>query len=104
MKNATLQELVKQREIFKQRISHLRSIDLTTLREAEEVLRGIKIEIQRLKERLPIYAWKNQLIDTIRSNRVVILKADTGSGKSSQLVQYLLEAEFGRHGLSIENC
>jgi HrpA-like RNA helicase len=61
----------------------------------------LKREIERLKAHLPIYARRLDLIFTIASSRVVILKADTGSGKSTQLVQYLVDAGLANQGLFI---
>lgn len=66
---------------------------------ARNRLGAIKREIKRLKSHLPIYARRDELIDTIRSNRVLILKADTGSGKSTQLVQYLVDGGFAENGI-----
>lgn len=43
---------------------------------------------------LPIADYRDVIIDSIRNNRIVILEGDTGSGKSTQSVQYALEAGF----------
>jgi len=99
-KETSLQELKDQFETFKQTISELSIIDPSTLKETQRLLNRLKREIERFKARLPIYARRQQLIDTIKSNRVTILKADPGSGKSSQLIQYLVDAGFAEHGLS----
>lgn len=48
--------------------------------------------IQEQQRKLPIYKHKDQLIEAIRSNQVVIVKGETGSGKSTQIPQYLVEA------------
>ncbi|CAF0892008.1 unnamed protein product [Rotaria sp. Silwood1] len=97
-KERNLQELKDQFEIFEQTIFNLSTFNPLTLEEAHYLLNRLKREIGRLKARLPIYARRQQLIDTIKSNRVIILKADTGSGKSSQLIQYLTDAGFADHG------
>lgn len=54
--------------------------------------REFGIERERLSARLPIYAARRQIIETIMSNRVSVLTADTGSGKSTQLPQYISSA------------
>ena len=100
LKETHLQELKDQLETFEQNISELSMINPSTLEESKCFHKRLKREIERLKARLPIYARRQQLIDTIKSNRVIILKADTGSGKSSQLIQYLVDAGFADHGLS----
>jgi len=66
---------------------------------AEHRLGAIKREIKRLRFHLPIYAKRQELLNLIRSNRVLILKADTGSGKSTQLVQYLVDGGFAEEGM-----
>jgi HrpA-like RNA helicase len=41
---------------------------------------------------LPIAAFKRAIIDTVRSNRVLVLVGATGSGKTTQLPAYLYRA------------
>jgi hypothetical protein len=40
---------------------------------------------------LPIYQFKQQIIDTVKSHQVTIIVAETGAGKSTQVPQYLIE-------------
>lgn len=40
---------------------------------------------------LPSYAMKDDLINTINGNQVVLITGETGSGKSTQIPQYILE-------------
>ena len=47
-----------------------------------------------MPERLPIYELERDVIETLRINRRLIVQAPTGSGKSTQVPQMLLE-----HGL-----
>jgi HrpA-like RNA helicase len=95
-----LQELKDHLKTFEQTISELSTLNPATLEEVQYLLNRSKREIERFKAHLPIYARRQQLIDTIKFSRVVILKAETGSGKSSQLIQYLADAGFADHGLS----
>lgn len=41
--------------------------------------------------KLPITMHKNQIVDAVRNNDFLILTAETGSGKSTQVAQYLAE-------------
>lgn len=45
---------------------------------------------------LPAYKNKREIIDTVGENRISLLTGPTGSGKSTQLAQYLLEAGYDR--------
>ena len=40
---------------------------------------------------LPITEYKEQIVDAVRNNQVTIITAETGSGKSTQVPQYLAE-------------
>ncbi|DBA01321.1 TPA: hypothetical protein N0F65_001826 [Lagenidium giganteum] len=48
-------------------------------------------EIQRTRQRLPIYAHRSKILETLDNNRVVILVGETGSGKTTQVPQYIFE-------------
>lgn len=43
---------------------------------------------------LPIFAFKDEILDAIEQYYVTILVAETGAGKSTQVPQYLYEAEW----------
>lgn len=45
---------------------------------------------------LPIYGRKQEIIDAVARNKVVQLSGETGSGKSTQLPQYLYEAGYDK--------
>ena len=47
--------------------------------------------IKQQREYLPVYAVRQQLLSIIRDNSVVIIVGETGSGKTTQLTQYLHE-------------
>ncbi|CAL8109470.1 unnamed protein product [Orchesella dallaii] len=47
---------------------------------------------------LPIYSSKNELVELIKKNQMVIVIGETGSGKSTQIPQYLVEAGFAAKG------
>ncbi|GAB2216353.1 hypothetical protein Droror1_Dr00024125 [Drosera rotundifolia] len=55
-----------------------------------------KIEQQR--KALPIAAVEKELVKRVRENDVVIIIGETGSGKTTQLPQYLNDAGFCRDG------
>lgn len=43
---------------------------------------------------LPIYDFRNEIVDTINNNPVVVITAETGAGKTTQVPQYLLEEGY----------
>jgi ATP-dependent RNA helicase DHX8/PRP22 len=61
---------------------------------------GLKTGMTLLKQResLPIYKLKNDLIKAVTDNQVLVVIGETGSGKTTQITQYLAEAGFTRRG------
>ena len=49
---------------------------------------------------LPIFAYKDQIIEAINNNQLVIIQAETGSGKSTQVPQFI--AESGRRSIQTQ--
>jgi hypothetical protein len=60
----------------------------------QRIQKQLERELKRWQSRLPIYARRSDIIEKIKTNQVLILKADTGSGKSTQTVQYLCDEHF----------
>ncbi|GAB9466279.1 Dead/deah box RNA helicase [Globisporangium polare] len=48
-------------------------------------------EIQRTRQKLPIFVHRQKIIDTLQTHQVVILVGETGSGKTTQIPQYIFE-------------
>lgn len=55
--------------------------------------------IKQQRESLPVYAFRSQLISAVRDNQFMIVVGETGSGKTTQLTQYLAEAGFTNNGM-----
>ena len=55
--------------------------------------------IQQQRQYLPIYASREELMRLIRQNRVIIIVGETGSGKTTQLTQYLYEEGMSQFGM-----
>ncbi|CAE8642950.1 unnamed protein product, partial [Polarella glacialis] len=47
---------------------------------------------------LPVRSHRKEILDAVRNHRVVVLVGETGSGKTTQVPQFLYEAGFTRHG------
>ena len=50
---------------------------------------------------MPIYQYRDQLLEAIKEHQVLIVVAETGSGKTTQLPQYLHEAGYTQGGLKV---
>ena len=56
------------------------------------------LELGRFDRALPIYARKTDILGTIVSNQVCIILGETGSGKSTQIPQYVYAIGFHNFG------
>ncbi|KJP88749.1 hypothetical protein AK88_01630 [Plasmodium fragile] len=77
--------------------------------EKEKELQRLFEDIKRKKEkkmkkiiddrkRLPIYSYRYDILKAIKNNKILILVGETGSGKSTQLTQYLYECKYHLYG------
>ncbi len=48
---------------------------------------------------LPITEWREKIVSAIREHQVLVITGETGSGKSTQIPKFCLEAGRGRSGL-----
>lgn len=55
--------------------------------------------LKEQREYLPAFACREELMKVIRENQVVIVVGETGSGKTTQLTQFLYEDGYCQHGL-----
>ena len=50
---------------------------------------------------LPVYLFRQQLLDTVAENQIVVVEGTTGSGKTTQIPQFLVDAGYATPGV---NC
>ena len=60
-----------------------------------------KLSIKETRESLPIYPFRASLLAAIRQHQVLIIEGETGSGKTTQIPQYLYEDGFTADGKKI---
>ncbi|GAK66928.1 pre-mRNA splicing factor [Moesziomyces antarcticus] len=58
-------------------------------------------KIQATRESLPVYALRQELLDAIAEYQVLIVVGETGSGKTTQLPQFLHEAGYTKDGKKV---
>ncbi|KAL7948661.1 P-loop containing nucleoside triphosphate hydrolase protein [Trichoderma barbatum] len=57
------------------------------------------LSIKEQRETLPVFAFRSQLIKAVHENQILIVVGETGSGKTTQLTQYLAEGGFADSGI-----
>jgi len=57
--------------------------------------------MKEIRESLPIFAYREQLLDAIENFQVLIIVGETGSGKTTQIPQYLHEAGYTKGGKKV---
>jgi pre-mRNA-splicing factor ATP-dependent RNA helicase DHX16 len=65
-------------------------------REAEK--RSAFEQIQADRKKLPMYPYRDSLLEAIAEHQVIIIVGETGSGKTTQIPQYLYEAGYHKLG------
>lgn len=58
-----------------------------------------KKSIKEQRQYLPIFAIREELLNIVRDNQVVIVVGETGSGKTTQLTQYMHEDGYTNYGM-----
>ena len=56
------------------------------------------MSIKEQRESLPIFQLKPQIMKMIHENRILVVIGETGSGKTTQITQYLVEADYAKYG------
>ncbi|GBM20166.1 ATP-dependent RNA helicase DEAH12, chloroplastic [Araneus ventricosus] len=58
-------------------------------------------ECNSFRRCLPVYSKKGELLNSVREYSVLVISAETGSGKTTQLAEYLLQSTFANRGTII---
>lgn len=60
-----------------------------------------KMDLDETRRSLPIYHYKDSLVEAVKNHQVLIIEGETGSGKTTQIPQYLHEAGFTKDNKKI---
>ncbi|KAJ6652892.1 hypothetical protein lerEdw1_010550 [Lerista edwardsae] len=60
-----------------------------------------KLTIQEVRYSLPIFPYREDLLAAIDEHQVLIIEGETGSGKTTQIPQYLFEEGYTQKGMKI---
>ena len=75
-------------------------VDLEKLRLQEKLdeaeVKANTIELQ--KRSLPVFQYRDEFLQAVKDHQVIVLVGATGSGKTTQLTQYLQESGYGKAG------
>ncbi|CAK8536889.1 unnamed protein product [Lathyrus sativus] len=57
--------------------------------------------LQQERKNLPIYSFRDELLRSVRDHQIIVIVGETGSGKTTQIPQYLHEAGYTKDGRMI---
>ena len=60
--------------------------------------------ILQTRLKLPVYQFQKQMLEAVASNQIVVVEGETGSGKTTQIPQFLVEAGYAYPGKSCVAC
>nr|POE72069.1 pre-mrna-splicing factor atp-dependent rna helicase prp22 [Quercus suber] len=64
-----------------------------------ELGKRTSLSIKEQRETLPAFKMRKQFLQAVQQYQLLIVVGDTGSGKTTQLTQYLAEDGFANHGM-----
>ncbi|KAM3199840.1 hypothetical protein P3L10_032200 [Capsicum annuum] len=81
---------------------HKKKNQISMREEGEAISKLGKLETlpqQVVRETLPIFSVRDELLQVVRENQVVVLVGETGCGKTTQITQYLYEDGYKINGI-----
>lgn len=88
-----------ERKDYKEENQYAKHMSENNSEEAKSSEFAKKKTITQQRQYLPVFAVREELLKIIRDNQVVIIVGETGSGKTTQLTQYLHEDGYTKYGM-----
>lgn len=92
--------------VFEDQISFIQENILTGNRTSEEISnadleqkRLAQMTMDEVRKSLPVYPYREGFLQAVRDHQVLVLVGETGSGKTTQIPQYLHESGFTKMGM-----
>ncbi|XP_018416162.1 PREDICTED: putative pre-mRNA-splicing factor ATP-dependent RNA helicase DHX16 isoform X2 [Nanorana parkeri] len=60
-----------------------------------------KLSMQEVRRSLPVFPYREDLLKAIAEHQILIIEGETGSGKTTQIPQYLHEEGYTRNGMKV---
>ncbi|KAL6501384.1 Pre-mRNA-splicing factor ATP-dependent RNA helicase DEAH1 [Orobanche gracilis] len=93
--------------VFEDQIDFIKAIVMDGLNVDQELsvdspeASAVKTALEKLqsdRKTLPIYPYREELLQAVNDHQVLVIVGETGSGKTTQLPQYLHEAGYSKRG------
>ncbi|KAL5004825.1 hypothetical protein ScPMuIL_018281 [Solemya velum] len=94
MTKGRLVDFETDKELTRDRVKEFRNILLHYLDFLQKQKFSKLKKLKHDQENLPIFQYREKIVDMIQKHKVVVVAGDTGCGKSTQVPQYLLKAGF----------
>lgn len=98
-----LQEMDNQKKEFKGflKCTIAKLEEVRAAKKVDTIYSAFKVECTRLRTALPMYANRTEIMSMVTKNQVSVLLGETGSGKSTQVAQYMYQAGLANEGLIV---
>lgn len=77
-----------------EQIAFVMSAPLPGLEQVVDVRELKRVSIEETRHSLPIYKFRDQLLSALAQYQILIIEGETGSGKTTQIPQYLYESGY----------
>jgi ATP-dependent RNA helicase DHX8/PRP22 len=61
--------------------------------------KATSVSIKEQRQSLPIFQLRDQFLQEVKQNQILCVIGETGSGKTTQMTQYLIEEGYGSRGI-----